>query len=82
MLDTSKPLHARRMHDMLAFHHDRGQAADVVLDHPSLSRMHTAIMYHSGLGTWAAADLGSVHGTRLDGRTLKQALVLMIFDLY
>ena len=46
----------------------RSPAADVVLDHPSLSRQHAAVCYNRLTGQWVILDLNSAHGTTADGR--------------
>ncbi|GLI61288.1 hypothetical protein VaNZ11_003639 [Volvox africanus] len=44
--------------------------ADVVLDHPSISRQHATAAFHGARGTWMITDLGSTHGTFLGDRQL------------
>ncbi|GIL73748.1 hypothetical protein Vretimale_5377 [Volvox reticuliferus] len=44
--------------------------ADVVLDHPSISRQHATAAFHGARGTWMITDLGSTHGTFLGDRPL------------
>ncbi|CAL8466900.1 g6436 [Coccomyxa elongata] len=46
----------------------RSPMADVVLDHPSLSRQHAALCYHKTSRCWVLLDLNSAHGTAVDGR--------------
>jgi two-component system response regulator AtoC len=46
----------------------RGQQADVVLDHPSVSRRHARLRVHPG--SLVVEDLGSANGTRVAGRPL------------
>ncbi len=48
----------------------RGRAADctVCVDHPAVSRRHARIEAVAGM--WAIRDLGSTHGTRVDGETI------------
>lgn len=46
----------------------RSQAADVTLDHQSLSRQHAAICYHKSIARWLVMDLNSTHGTLCDGK--------------
>ena len=43
----------------------RSPAADVVLDHPSISRQHAAVCYQRSSGAWMLLDLDSAHGTFL-----------------
>ncbi|CAK0733982.1 hypothetical protein CVIRNUC_000365 [Coccomyxa viridis] len=45
----------------------RSPAADVVLDHPSLSRQHAVVCYNKLSREWAVLDLNSAHGTEADG---------------
>jgi pSer/pThr/pTyr-binding forkhead associated (FHA) protein len=54
----------------------RSPSADVVLDHPSISRQHAAVCYQRGTARWALLDLHSVHGTTLDGRPVSKVRVL------
>ncbi len=49
--------------------------ADVVLDHPSLSRQHAAVCYHETSRCWVFLDLNSAHGTAVDGRQVPKASV-------
>lgn len=44
--------------------------ADAVLDHPSISRLHAAVCYEGLTGAWRVVDLGSAHGTFVDGRAV------------
>ncbi|CAL5225646.1 g8503 [Coccomyxa viridis] len=46
----------------------RSPTADVVLDHPSLSRQHAAVCYNRLSREWVVLDLDSAHGTKADGR--------------
>lgn len=46
--------------------------ADVVLDHPSISRQHAAICFEAGTGRCLVIDLGSAHGTFLEGKQLQK----------
>lgn len=46
----------------------RGAAADVVLEHQSISRQHAALCYNVDRGIWQVLDLGATHGTFVDGR--------------
>ncbi len=46
----------------------RSPTADVVLDHPSLSRQHAAVCYNRLRREWVVLDLDSAHGTQADGR--------------
>lgn len=46
-------------------------ACDIVLDHPSLSRQHAAIVHHKS-GSVFVVDLGSAHGTVVAGERLKK----------
>ncbi|KAK9825585.1 hypothetical protein WJX74_007760 [Apatococcus lobatus] len=50
----------------------RHASADVVLDHPSVSRHHAAICYQSLTGRWMVLDLGSVHKTFVDNQPLEK----------
>lgn len=45
----------------------------MVLDHPSISRMHAAICYEGLTGAWRVVDLDSAHGTFVDGRAVDKA---------
>ncbi|EFJ42553.1 hypothetical protein VOLCADRAFT_121513 [Volvox carteri f. nagariensis] len=47
--------------------------ADVVLDHPSISRQHATAAFHGARGTWLVTDMGSTHGTFVGGRQLAKA---------
>jgi len=51
----------------------RSPAADVVLDHPSLSRQHAAVCYQMDKQRWAVIDLDSAHGTTINGRPVPKA---------
>jgi len=51
----------------------RGQAADVVLDHQSLSRLHAAVCYQRMTGRWMVQELGSVHGTTCNGKPVSKS---------
>ncbi|GLC56980.1 hypothetical protein PLESTB_001170000 [Pleodorina starrii] len=44
--------------------------ADVVLDHPSVSRQHATAAFHPGRAAWLVTDLGSTHGTFVGERQL------------
>eukprot|EP00993_Chasmostoma_nieuportense_P001693 NODE_2550_length_1150_cov_20.554252_g2431_i0.p1 GENE.NODE_2550_length_1150_cov_20.554252_g2431_i0~~NODE_2550_length_1150_cov_20.554252_g2431_i0.p1 ORF type:complete len:301 (+),score=83.72 NODE_2550_length_1150_cov_20.554252_g2431_i0:189-1091(+) len=44
---------------------------DFVLEHPSVSRVHFALIHHRNGSLWVI-DLGSGHGTRLDGKLLEK----------
>ena len=46
----------------------RGQQADVIVDHPSVSRRHVRLSLTAG--SLAVEELGSANGTRLAGRSL------------
>ena len=46
----------------------RAPTADVVLDHPSLSRQHAAVCYNRLSKEWVVLDLDSAHGTKADGK--------------
>lgn len=48
----------------------RGQAADVILDHQSISRQHASICYHKMTAKWLVLDLNSVHGTTCDDKAV------------
>lgn len=50
--------------------HGRAPVADAVLDHPSISRLHAAVCYEGLTGAWRVVDLGSAHGTFVDGRAV------------
>ncbi|HEY8461208.1 MAG TPA: FHA domain-containing protein [Blastocatellia bacterium] len=49
----------------------RGEAAQVRIDDPGISRLHASISRRSGL--WFIADAGSVNGTFLNGREVTSA---------
>eukprot|EP00908_Phaeocystis_cordata_P015872 Transcript_27072.p2 GENE.Transcript_27072~~Transcript_27072.p2 ORF type:complete len:228 (-),score=38.82 Transcript_27072:473-1156(-) len=49
----------------------RSPDADVVLEHPSASRRHAAVLHHRS-GAVYLLDLGSAHGTFLGGQRLPQ----------
>jgi hypothetical protein len=53
------------------------EATDVLLEHPSISRRHAAVL-HDGKGGLFLYEFGSTHGTFLDGRRVpaKEALPL------
>ncbi len=51
----------------------RAPVADVVLDHPSISRLHAAVCYEGRAHAWRVLDLGSAHGTFVDGRPVGKA---------
>lgn len=46
------------------------ETADVLLEHPSISRRHAAVI-HDGKGGLFLYDFGSTHGTFLDGRRVE-----------
>ncbi|KAG2486511.1 hypothetical protein HYH03_014813 [Edaphochlamys debaryana] len=46
--------------------------ADVVLDHPSISRQHAALAFSGTRGVWLVTDLGSTHGTFVGEQQLKK----------
>ncbi|MBM4110859.1 MAG: FHA domain-containing protein [Phycisphaerae bacterium] len=46
----------------------RGNDCSLVIDHPAVSRRHARI--DAVAGTWTMRDLGSRHGTKIDGTTL------------
>ncbi|KAK9810075.1 hypothetical protein WJX72_004390 [[Myrmecia] bisecta] len=50
----------------------RAAGADMVLEHQSVSRQHAAVCYHSMTGKWVVIDLGSVHGTWVDGKPVSK----------
>ncbi|GAB4815038.1 hypothetical protein N2152v2_002084 [Parachlorella kessleri] len=50
----------------------RSPAADVVLDHASISRNHAALCYHPASRCMTLLDLGSVHGTWADGQPVRR----------
>src|SRR5262245_6142271 len=49
----------------------RGEAAQVRINAPSLSRLHASIMFRGG--QWTIVDDGSVNGTFVNGREVAQA---------
>lgn len=44
-----------------------GNVADVVIDDPSVSHRHAALVPDETAGLWHVRDLGSTHGTYVDG---------------
>lgn len=46
----------------------RSPAADLMLDHQSISRQHAAICWHAPSSAMVLVDLGSVHGSWVDGK--------------
>jgi WD repeat-containing protein 70 len=73
-----EPLPAVELPPQAVYTFGRHSGCDVVLDHPSLSRQHAALAFDSA-GVPFLADLGSTHGTyingvRLDKSTRKQLL--------
>lgn len=54
-----------------------GAAADIVLDHKSISRVHAALVHHKN-GTVVVIDLGSAHGTRVQNKKLARKKPLTI----
>ena len=49
----------------------RAAVADVVLEHPSSSRLHAVIQFKAGTGEAFLYDAASAHGTFLNKRRLK-----------
>lgn len=54
-----------------------GAAADIVLDHKSISRVHAVLVHHKN-GTVVIIDLGSAHGTRVQKKRLARKKPLTI----
>lgn len=52
----------------------RGANADVVCDHGSLSRQHAQLCYKPATRQWLVMDLGSTHGTFVDGQRVTKVL--------
>lgn len=50
--------------------HCRVATADVICDHGSLSRQHAQLCYKPATRQWLVVDLGSTHGTFVDGHRL------------
>jgi hypothetical protein len=49
----------------------RGEAADFVLDDPTVSRRHATVCFENG--AYRLRDLGSANGTRIEGRAVEEA---------
>ncbi|KAK9805903.1 hypothetical protein WJX73_003458 [Symbiochloris irregularis] len=48
----------------------RGATADIVCEHGSLSRQHAQLCYKPATRQWLVVDLGSTHGTFVDGKRI------------
>ena len=48
-----------------------GRPADVVVEHPSSSRLHAVVQFNSETGDAFLFDAGSAHGTLLNRRRIK-----------
>jgi pSer/pThr/pTyr-binding forkhead associated (FHA) protein len=48
----------------------RDQKADIVLNHPAVSRTH--VQFTPKKGKWMIKDLGTANGTQLNGKTLSK----------
>ncbi|GAX74839.1 hypothetical protein CEUSTIGMA_g2285.t1 [Chlamydomonas eustigma] len=60
--------------DKVATVFGRHISADVVCDHPSLSRLHAAVCFQGMTGKCMVLDLGSTHGTYVNGERVEQAV--------
>jgi hypothetical protein len=56
----------------------RSPAADVLLDHGSISRQHAAVCYNPATSTFSLLDLGSVHGTWADGQPARNGVAAVL----
>ncbi len=56
----------------------RHDSADVTCEHPSLSRLHAALNFEGMTGRCLVTDLGSTHGTFVDGKKLEKVRHLAV----
>mmetsp|Transcript_47823 Transcript_47823/g.79588 ORF Transcript_47823/g.79588 Transcript_47823/m.79588 type:complete len:180 (-) Transcript_47823:531-1070(-) len=69
IVKNSETVGEKKIDDKRAYLLGRSPDCDIVLEHPSVSRHHCALVHHKN-GTIFVLDLGSVHGTQVAGERI------------